>query len=110
MLTWRHLADLRWVAMLVVAVALFAVACGGGDDDTTTAAPAATAAATEAAPVAEAIQIGFSAWPGWFPWQVTVEAGIFDEVGVNVEMAWFEGDPTRSARSRAGSSTATRRR
>ena len=91
MLTWRHLADLRLVAMLVAAVALFAVACSGDDDDTTTAAPAATAAATEATPEAESIQIGFSAWPGWFPWQVTVEAGIFDEVGVNVEMVWFEG-------------------
>ena len=56
-----------------------------------TPAPAAPAAATEAAPEADPIQIGFSAWPGWFPWQVTVEAGIFDEVGVNVEMVWFEG-------------------
>ncbi len=35
MLTWPHLADLRLVAMLVAAVALFAVACGGDDDDTT---------------------------------------------------------------------------
>ena len=77
--------------MLVAAVALFAVACSGDDDDDTTPAPAAPAAATEAAPEGEPIQIGFSAWPGWFPWQVTVEAGIFDEVGVNVKMVWFEG-------------------
>ena len=66
MLTWRHLADLRLVAMLVAAVALFAVACSGDDD--TTPAPAAPAAATATeAPETEPIQIGFSAWPGWFP-------------------------------------------
>ena len=25
------------------------------------------------------IKLGFSAWPGWFPWQVAEEAGIFKE-------------------------------
>lgn len=39
----------------------------------------------------EPIKIGFSAWPGWFPWQVAEEAGIFDEAGVNVELVYFEG-------------------
>ncbi len=37
------------------------------------------------------IKLGFSAWPGWFPWQVAEEAGIFKEAGVNVELVWFEG-------------------
>jgi NitT/TauT family transport system substrate-binding protein len=38
-----------------------------------------------------AIKLGFSAWPGWFPWQVAKEAGIFDKAGVKVDLVWFEG-------------------
>ena len=37
------------------------------------------------------IKLGFSAWPGWFPWQVAKDAGIFKTAGVNVELVWFEG-------------------
>jgi NitT/TauT family transport system substrate-binding protein len=36
------------------------------------------------------ITIGFSAWPGWFPWQVAAEQGLFEKNGVDVEMKWFE--------------------
>lgn len=39
----------------------------------------------------EAISIGFSAWPGWFPWQVATEEGLFAKNNVNVEMKWFDG-------------------
>jgi NitT/TauT family transport system substrate-binding protein len=35
------------------------------------------------------IQLGYSAWPGWFPLAVAEEAGIFDEVGVDVELVFF---------------------
>lgn len=105
MFSWRHLANLRLLAMLIGVVALVSVACSSDDDGTPTpgadaateTAPASADGTTEATTEAtaevsgEPIQIGFSAWPGWFPWQVTVEAGIFDEVGVNVEMVWFEG-------------------
>lgn len=90
------------LALLAIGLALFAVACSddSGSEATATAemtgeaSGTATAGATEAmteTPSGEPIKIGFSAWPGWFPWQVTVEAGIFEEVGVNVEMVWFEG-------------------
>ncbi len=64
-----------WLAAVLTAVALTAAACGGG-------APRGSG---------EPVTVGFSAWPGWFPWQVAEEAGIFDEVGVNVELRWFEG-------------------
>jgi NitT/TauT family transport system substrate-binding protein len=53
-------------------------ACGGGSGDS----PGGGGSA---------IKLGFSAWPGWFPWQVAEEAGIFDKAGVNVELVWFEG-------------------
>ena len=112
MLTCSRLTTSRLLVVLLAALALLAVACSDdGDADTTVATSAGTAAgdttastdstaaatgaSTEAAAPAEAsgepIQIGFSAWPGWFPWQVADEAGIFEEVGVNVEMVWFEG-------------------
>lgn len=36
------------------------------------------------------ITIGFSAWPGWFPWQVAEEKGLFKKHGVDVELKWFD--------------------
>ncbi|MBW4592984.1 MAG: ABC transporter substrate-binding protein [Brasilonema angustatum HA4187-MV1] len=37
------------------------------------------------------IQLGFSAWPGWFPWQVSQEQKLFESNKVNVELKWFDG-------------------
>jgi NitT/TauT family transport system substrate-binding protein len=36
------------------------------------------------------IRLGFSAWPGWFPWQVAEEKGFFAKHGVNVKLTYFE--------------------
>jgi len=36
------------------------------------------------------ITLGFSAWPGWFPWQVAQEQGLFEKNGVDVELKWFD--------------------
>ncbi len=81
--------------LLIPALLAFTLAaCGDDDDDpadqpTAEATAEATAAATEPAageaPVAsgETVKLGFSAWPGWFPWQVAEEAGIFEEVGLD---------------------------
>jgi NitT/TauT family transport system substrate-binding protein len=41
--------------------------------------------------VAGAVRLGFSAWPGWFPWQVAQEAGIFQKNNVPVDLKWFDG-------------------
>lgn len=73
---------LRFGAAAMVASVLL-VACGGdGDDDSGDAASQASG---------PAIKLGFSAWPGWFPWQVAEEEGFFKKAGVNVELVWFEG-------------------
>lgn len=89
--------------LLIPALLAFALtACGDDDGDgdaspTAVATSAATAESTEAAggetPVGsgETVKLGFSAWPGWFPWQVAEEAGIFDDVGIDVELTYFEG-------------------
>ncbi len=72
--TFRFIA-LTWL----LAVALLASAC------------TSSSTTTPAAPSAKPIKLGFSAWPGWFPWQVSQEKGIFKQVGVEVELVWFEG-------------------
>jgi NitT/TauT family transport system substrate-binding protein len=35
--------------------------------------------------------LGFSAWPGWFPWQVTQEQNIFEANKASVDLKWFDG-------------------
>jgi NitT/TauT family transport system substrate-binding protein len=36
------------------------------------------------------VRLGFSAWPGWFPWQVAQEQGLFAKNGVRVELKYFD--------------------
>jgi len=35
--------------------------------------------------------LGFSAWPGWFPWQVAQEQKIFEANKASVALKWFDG-------------------
>ena len=37
------------------------------------------------------VRLGFSAWPGWFPWQVAQEQKIFEANNVQVDLKWFDG-------------------
>jgi NitT/TauT family transport system substrate-binding protein len=37
------------------------------------------------------VRLGFSAWPGWFPWQVAQEEKIFEANKVAVDLKWFDG-------------------
>ncbi|MEH2459495.1 ABC transporter substrate-binding protein [Nostoc sp.] len=39
----------------------------------------------------KSIQIGFSAWPGWFPWQVAQEQDLFTANKVKANLKWFDG-------------------
>ncbi|MEM9133985.1 MAG: aliphatic sulfonate ABC transporter substrate-binding protein [Actinomycetota bacterium] len=108
-------ARLRLLAILV-ALLLLAAACGSDDesaDETETDDAAATdegteddteadeadeadaaddeaESADESAPAeVDSITVGYSAWPGWFPLAVTEQAGIFEEVGLDVELIFF---------------------
>ncbi|GAA4186763.1 ABC transporter substrate-binding protein [Streptosporangium oxazolinicum] len=36
------------------------------------------------------LTLGFSAWPGWFPWQVAEERGLFAKNGLDVELKYFD--------------------
>lgn len=41
-------------------------------------------------PKVGAVKLGFSAWPGWFPWQVSQEKDIFQKNKVDVDLKWFD--------------------
>jgi NitT/TauT family transport system substrate-binding protein len=36
------------------------------------------------------VKLGFSAWPGWFPWQVAQDKSIFQANKVDVDLQWFD--------------------
>lgn len=62
-------------------------ACGGDDDASADAEPEADAGSGGGE--VQSITLGYSAWPGWFPLAVAEEAGIFEEVGLDVELTFF---------------------
>jgi NitT/TauT family transport system substrate-binding protein len=37
-----------------------------------------------------AVTLGFSAWPGWFPWQVAADEGLFAKNSVKVNLKYFD--------------------
>lgn len=37
------------------------------------------------------VRMGFSAWPGWIPWQVAQDQKLFEAKKVNVDLKWFDG-------------------
>lgn len=37
------------------------------------------------------VRVGYSAWPGWIPLQVTEDKGLFKTAGVAVNLQWFDG-------------------
>ncbi len=45
---------------------------------------------TPALPNPNGIKLGFSAWPGWFPWQVAQEKELFQQAKVDVNLQWFD--------------------
>src|SRR5262245_2495564 len=68
--------------VLVGAVTALAGTSCAKDTSGTTAAPGG------GAPVR--VTLAFSAWPGWFPWQVAEEKGLFTANGVQVELKYFD--------------------
>ncbi|MFI7698781.1 ABC transporter substrate-binding protein [Nonomuraea sp. NPDC049480] len=66
------------IAALLAALLALCAACGGGP-----AAPSPSGGG-------KAVTLGFSAWPGWFPWQVAQEKGLFAKNGVQVELKYFD--------------------
>jgi NitT/TauT family transport system substrate-binding protein len=42
------------------------------------------------APQGKRVELGFSAWPGWFPWQVAQDKGFFKANGIEVDLHWYD--------------------
>ncbi len=40
---------------------------------------------------ADRVKLGFSAWPGWFPWQVSKDQKLFAANKASVDLQWFGG-------------------
>lgn len=71
----------RVVSVAVVAIlAVLGTACGGSGGSS----------AGGSGPKPGTIRLGFSAWPGWFPWQVAQEKGFFTRHGLKVDLKYFE--------------------
>ncbi len=51
---------------------------------------AISACSSPQASKSDTVTLGFSAWPGWFPWQVAQEQGLFAKNGLNVELRYFD--------------------
>ncbi len=68
----------RILAALAVTTVLVGTAACGSDE---TPAPGTSGAK---------VTLAFSAWPGWFPWQVAQEKGLFQANGVDVELKYFD--------------------
>ncbi len=79
-----------WAGLAVGLAAVLALAaCGGDDDDGGGGSSSDTTTGTEADGGGATLRVGYSAWPGWFPLKVAEDAGIFDEVGLDVELEYF---------------------
>jgi NitT/TauT family transport system substrate-binding protein len=65
----------------------FTISCGGPATNTESTAPANETTADSNA----SIVIGYSNWPGWWPWAIAEQEGLFAANNVNVEMKWFDG-------------------
>ncbi|WP_238393251.1 ABC transporter substrate-binding protein [Myxacorys almedinensis] len=48
-------------------------------------------ASTGTGGAAAGTRLGYSAWPGWFPWKVAEEQNIFSANNVPVDLKWFDG-------------------
>jgi NitT/TauT family transport system substrate-binding protein len=85
----------RLLVAAAVAPALFLAACSSSDSTTTGSgsgsgtAPAGSDGSAPAEASGEVLRIGYSAWPGWFPLAVAENQGIFDQVGLDVELTYF---------------------
>lgn len=48
-------------------------------------------------PTKEPLKIAYSDWPGWVAWEVALQKGFFDAVGVDVKFEWLEYVPSMDA-------------
>jgi NitT/TauT family transport system substrate-binding protein len=82
----------RRLLLVIAALALLAVGCSDSDDEATTDGSTtddSSGGGDAASGDCGSVQIGYSAWPGWFPYAVAEEQGFFEDAGVDVELTYF---------------------
>jgi NitT/TauT family transport system substrate-binding protein len=67
---------------LCFAALVLAISCTRSGPETATTSPNASREAP--------IVIGYSSWPGWWPWAIAEEEGLFAANGLTVELKWFD--------------------
>jgi NitT/TauT family transport system substrate-binding protein len=72
-----------YLALFLVAL-LVVVSCTQTPTPNSQSSPGTTLNATP-------VRLGFSAWPGWFPWQIAQDEKIFEANKVAVDLKWFDG-------------------
>jgi NitT/TauT family transport system substrate-binding protein len=72
------------MAILMAVLALLVAACSGGGSS------GSSTSTGDAGATSDTVTLGFSAWPGWFPWQVAQEQGLFTKAGLHVNLTYFE--------------------
>ncbi len=75
----------KLLSLLIIFVFGLAIAVSCTPSQPTSNSPSTTPAATTP------IRMGFSAWPGWLPWQVAQEEKLFEANKVKVYLKWFDG-------------------
>lgn len=68
-----------WITLFVVSLTI-AVSCT----------PTSNVSTSESSST-PTVRMGFSAWPGWFPWQIAQEEKLFAANNVKVDLKWFDG-------------------
>ncbi|MBW4664259.1 MAG: ABC transporter substrate-binding protein [Chroococcus sp. CMT-3BRIN-NPC107] len=76
-----------YIALFVVGLTLTVSCTNPAANISTDSAPVSSSAGS-----GESIaSLGFSAWPGWIPWQVAQERNIFEIHKASVDLKWFDG-------------------
>jgi NitT/TauT family transport system substrate-binding protein len=68
---------ISWVALFLISITV-AISCTPSQD-------------SGSSTSGESINVGYSVWPGWLPWQVAQVEKLFDKNKVNVNLQWFDG-------------------
>jgi NitT/TauT family transport system substrate-binding protein len=75
------------VGLIFLATLALVASCNSNSDTKTS--PEAEGTKTPAVAASSQVRLGFSAWPGWFPWQVTKDLNLFEASKATVDLQWF---------------------
>ena len=77
---------LTYIALFLIGLTITASCTNPATYITTTTESASSSAGNSATN-----SLGYSAWPGWFPWQVTQDQKIFEANKASIALKWFDG-------------------